>query len=102
MNAEKEYTDLLKVWCDRLVGLQCRNEGDLRQDGGIFCPSCLMIHGRCHDALYPMMCLADRLKDETYLTAAKRLFRWGSNLLCDDGSYYNDAQNDWRVSPYFR
>lgn len=71
------------------------DKGDLRQDGGIFCPSCLMIHGRCHDALYPMMCLADRLKDETYLTAVKRLFRWGSNLLCDDGSYYNDAQNDW-------
>lgn len=95
MNVEKEYISLLKTWCDRLIELQNQDEGDPRLYGGIFCPSCLMIHGRCHDALYPMMYLADRLKEEVYLNAAKRLFLWGGNLLCDDGSYYNDAQNDW-------
>lgn len=95
MNVENEYMELLKSWCDGLIGLQFKEENNPRLDGGIFCPSCMMIHGRCHDAIYPMMVLADRLNEEKYLTAAKRLFQWSENLLCDDGSYYNDAQNDW-------
>lgn len=95
MNVENEYMELLKNWCDGLIGLQFKEENNPRLDGGIFCPSCMMIHGRCHDAIYPMMVLADRLNEEKYLTAAKRLFQWSENLLCDDGSYYNDAQNDW-------
>lgn len=94
MNVENEYTELLKCWCDRLIELQFHEE-DSRLHGGIFCPSCMMLHGRCHDAVYPMLCLADRLKEEKYLTAAKELFRWGENMLCDDGSFYNDAQNEW-------
>lgn len=95
MNVENEYLELLKSWCDGLIRLQFQKEDNPRLDGGIFCPSCMMIHGRCHDAIYPMMYLADRLKEKKYLEAAKLLFQWSGNLLCDDGSYYNDAQNDW-------
>ena len=84
MNVENEYLELLKSWCDGLIRLQFQKEDNPRLDGGIFCPSCMMIHGRCHDAIYPMMYLADRLKEKKYLEAAKLLFQWSGNLLCDD------------------
>ena len=64
-------------------------------DGGILCPSCRMIHGRCHDAVYPLLYMADRTGEDRYLRAARKLFAWGENLLCDDGSLYNDAQSAW-------
>ena len=101
MNVENEYMELLKSWCDGLIGLQFKEENNPRLDGGIFCPSCMMIHGRCHDAIYPMMVLADRLNEEKYLTAAKHLFQWSENLLSDEGNYNPAAQNAWARIPVF-
>ena len=42
-----------------------------------------------------MMYMADATGDQKYLDAAKKLFRWGENMLCDDGGLYNDAQSTW-------
>lgn len=92
---EKAYFSLLKQWCDALLSLQLHGTGRRELDGGIICPACHVIHGRCHDAVYPLMYLADRTGDEKYLRAAKALFDWGANLLADDGSLYNDAQSPW-------
>ena len=55
----------------------------------------MVIHGRCQELVYPLLCLADETGDTCYVKAAKELFRWGENLLCDDGSMYNDGQSSW-------
>ncbi|MBP7402594.1 MAG: hypothetical protein KBA30_08255 [Clostridia bacterium] len=90
------YFDLLKTWCDHLVSLQLRGTGDPRLDGGILCPSCRLMHGRSDNAIRPLMLLAERTGDPRYLDAARRLFDWQANLLCDDGSLYNDPNSEWR------
>lgn len=86
---------LLQAWCDELIHLQISMPGNTDFDGAILCPACKVIHGRCHDAIYPMMYMADATGDQKYLDAAKKLFRWGENMLCDDGGLYNDAQSTW-------
>ncbi|MBQ6240520.1 MAG: hypothetical protein IJK56_09250 [Firmicutes bacterium] len=92
---ESEVFALLKDWCDGLLKLQIDMPGQDDFDGAILCPACKVIHGRCHDAVYPLLCMADRTGDDRYLTAAKKLFRWGGNMLCDDGSLYNDGHSAW-------
>ncbi len=93
---ERLITGLLRDWGDALTELQIDMPGRPEFDGGIMCPACKMIHGRCHEAVYPFMCLASLTGKDHYLTSAKRLFRWGANMLCSDGSLRNDAKSDWR------
>lgn len=89
------YLNLLKQWGDALLRLQIRGMDDPSLDGGILCPCCKHIHGRCPDAIYGLTALADYTGDERYLESARALFRWQKNLLCDDGSLYNDANKEW-------
>lgn len=97
---ERRCLALLRSWCDSLVGLQVRAAGP-RFDGGIACPACLHLHGRAIDAVWPLALLADRTGEERYLDAAVALVDWGENLVCDDGSYYNDAQQAWNKTTIF-
>ncbi len=91
----QRYVDLLREWCDGLLRYQIHGTGNPRLDGGILCPACMVIHGRCQELAYPLLCLADVTGEARYAEAAKELFRWGENLQCDDGSMYNDAQSSW-------
>lgn len=92
---EPAYFSLLKTWCDALIAHQLTGTGSPAFEGGLMCPACKMIHGRCPDAIYPMMYLADATGEEKYLRSARLLFDWGANMLCDDGSLYNDAHSTW-------
>ena len=92
---ESEVFGLLKQWCGGLLFNQLDMPGRPEFDGAILCPACHVIHGRCHDAVYPLMTMADRTGDDKYLISAKKLFNWSRNLLCDDGSIYNDGQSSW-------
>ncbi len=98
---KKQYYDLLKIWCDRLIELQIKDSAMKEFNGGIMCPACARIHGRCHDAIYPFMYMADETGDDKYLNAAKALFDWGQNVFCDDGSYYNDNLSSWNAITVF-
>ncbi len=91
----KNYYELLKTWCEKLIDLQINEFEEHYFKGGILCPSCKIIHGRVADAIYPMIFLYDRTGDKKYLDTAELLFDWSENMMADDGSYYNDAQNDW-------
>lgn len=91
-----EYFGLLKSWCDRLVSLQVTQFHQKELYGGIMCPSCGRIHGRCADAIYPMMYMADVTGNEIYLECAKKLFRWSNHLYRNEGFYYNDTNSRWR------
>ena len=91
-----EEQELLKEWCDRLVSLQITEWNDKEFYGGIMCPSCGRIHGRCSDAIYPMMYMAKESGDSKYLDCARRLFAWSSNMFRRDGCCYNDTNSNWR------
>lgn len=93
-------TQLLTTWCDTLLSLQLQHHEDCF-NGGILCPSCLHMHGRIIDLLYPLCYLSDTTKEKKYLEAAEAIFDWGENLYCDDHSYYNDAQQTWNKTTIF-
>ena len=88
--------ELFLKWCDALAGLQIDDPEDESRDGGILCPACSVIHGRCHEAVYPLMCAAKLSGDARYLSAAKRLFSWGKNMRTADGAFKNDFTSDWK------
>lgn len=94
------YRKLLKEYCDALVSLQDGGE-DTAFKGGIYCRACKNIHGRCPDAVYGFIVAAKLFDDEKYLRAAKDVFYYGENMLCDDGGMYNDAQTTWRYTTTF-
>ena len=87
---------LLLDWCGALIDLQVNDPPNKRLDGGIFCPACGRIHGRCHEAVYPLMCAAKLTGDERYLQSAKRLFAWSENMLETDGAVRNDFDSAWK------
>ena len=87
---------LLREWCDALVRLQIDDPSAPSLDGAILCPACKRVHGRCHEAVYPLMYMARSTGEETYLRAAKKLFAWGENMVCPDGAVRNDAQSEWK------
>lgn len=97
---ERRARSLLVSWCDALLGLQVTG-GSARFAGGVACPACLHLHGRSIDAVWPLALLAHETGERRYLTAAARLVAWGENLVCDDGGYYNDAQQSWNKTTIF-
>ena len=94
------YEQLLKEFCDALISLQDKSQ-DRAFRGGIYCRACKMIHGRCPDAVYGLTVMAKRSGESKYLDAAKEVFCYGNNMLCTDGSLYNDAQAEWRYTTTF-
>ena len=96
MNAEAEYRDLLVRLADGCLKYQLHSTGDAALDGALVCPACGVIHGRCHEAAYPLLHLAHTTGEKRYLDAALSLFRWGQNMVCEDGSVLNDGQSEWR------
>ena len=89
------YYRLLREWTDALLSCAVNDPGHPSLDGAVLCPACSHIHGRCHEAVYPLLAMADLSGKTKYLDAARKLFQWSSVLLCDDGSLYNDSQNAW-------
>ena len=97
----QQAAGLLRDWCDGLLRYQLDRPDVPEWDGGLLCPACKMIHGRCGEAVYPLLCAAAETNDGRYLTAARKLFRWSTEMLCDDGSLYNDANSPWRGTTVF-
>ena len=92
---KNNYFDLLKEWCDKLITLQLTGTDNKNFDGGLLCPACKLMHGRSDNAIFPFLFLAEKTGDSKYINAAKKVFDWHENFLCDDGSAYNDANNAW-------
>jgi hypothetical protein len=91
------FHELIKTWCDGLMEHQIANSPHKEYNGGIMCPACTSVHGRCYDALYALTYMAEKTGDKKYLDSAKLVFEWGENNMAKaDGSYVNDANNDWK------
>ncbi|MEM0995381.1 MAG: hypothetical protein AAGI49_20275, partial [Bacteroidota bacterium] len=90
---EEEFTFLLlKDWCDGMMRVQMHTPNDSTTDGALDCPACkeeadYMIHGRCLDAVYPFLYMADKTDDQCYLEAGIKVFEWGENVTMPDGSW---------------
>lgn len=94
--------ELLRAWCEKLLKLQVREIEDPALRGGILCPACGFIHGRCFDAIYPFLYLADTDQDERFLEGAKLLFAWAEHAVSrEDGSYVNDGNSQWKGTTVF-
>ena len=60
--------------------------------GALLCPACSIIHGRCADAVYPLLRVAHTTGDKKYLMAAIQLYDWAErNVSRTDGSWINDV-----------
>lgn len=79
---------LLQTWCDGLIAHQIA-DGENR--GGLHCPACDFVHGRCGDAVYPLLAMFARTKNEKYRRAALELFDWSERHISQtDGSFLNE------------
>lgn len=88
---------LLSQWCEKMLSLQITDNHDDGLYGGILCPACSRVHGRCFDAIYPFMYMADAHKDPRFLEAAKLLFDWAERVVSrEDGSFLNDTNSSWK------
>lgn len=98
---QSEAHQLLSTWVDTMLQYQFHHPNSYL-DGGIICPACARIHGRCGDVVLPLMYMADFTKDEKYLKAAKRLMLWMDNVRMPDGSWMNDVNiSDWSGTTVF-
>ncbi len=93
---ETVYFELLRDYCDALISLQFRGTDDKTLEGAFHCRACHVLHGRAADAVYPLMVMAKRTGDTKYVEAAKAVFAWGENFVCDDGAIINDGQSMWK------
>ncbi len=80
-------SDLLLDWGNALVNLQIQQPEDSAVHGALACPACNKIHGRCMDAVYPLLYLADDTGESKYLDAAILLMEWSDNVSMPDGSW---------------
>ena len=86
------YSNLLKTWCDGLMARQIVGMRDPAFYGGLLCPACALIHGRCGDAVYPLLKMAHTTGDERYVRAAKLVHEWSqAQVSRPDGSWINDV-----------
>ncbi len=95
---ERLYSDLLQTWCDGLVARQVTGIADTALRGGLLCPACGLIHGRCGDAVYPLLRVAHSTGDEKYLRAALAVHEWSERTVSRaDGSWVNDVSlSTWK------
>jgi len=83
---------LLRTWCEGLLAHQVTSIPDHTFYGGFLCPSCELIHGRCGDAVYPLLRVAHSTGDTRFLRAALLVHEWSERLVSwSDGSWINDV-----------
>ena len=86
------YEETLKGWCDGLLARQVTEMRDPAFYGGLLCPACVVIHGRCGDAVYPLLRMAHTTGEAKYVRAALLVHEWSqAQVSRDDGSWVNDV-----------
>ncbi len=94
---EQENEQLLEEWCRSLRKLQISGTENPRLDGGILCPACGKIHGRCAEVMAPFLLMEEREPGNGWLEAAMEVFSWAENTVSmPDGSYINDIDSEWK------
>ena len=94
------YRKLLRQYSDELLSHQFKDV-DASINGGVYCPSCKVIHGRCIDGIYGLSVAYKIFGEKKYIEGAEELLRYSDELLCKDGGLYNDLQTTWRFTTVF-
>lgn len=98
---QAEADELLLEWVETLLSYQISHPNP-SLDGGLLCPACARVHGRCGDAVLPLMYIAEKTSNAKYINAAKRLMKWMDNVHIHDGSWMNDVNvSDWNGTTVF-
>lgn len=84
---------LLKDWSDGMLKVQINNPSNLDVHGALGCPSCLHIHGRCMDAVYPFLYMADKTGDPKYIEGAKLVMLWAENNVSQENGAWTVIKN---------
>ncbi len=94
---EGEMHELLHTWCDGMLEHQLDHKSGV-MEGGLLCSACGIIHGRCPDAMYPLLYVSELTGDKKYKDAALKLFDWGErNVRMPDGSWSNEVSvSSWK------
>src|SRR5450631_3276624 len=88
----KPYAELLRIWCDGLIAHQETGIADGAVRGALVCPACGIIHGRCGDAVYPLLRMARTTGEAKYVRAAVAVHEWSERQVSRaDGSWVNDV-----------
>ncbi len=92
------YAQLLQTWCDGLLAHQVSAIRDPALHGAFPCPACAIIHGRCGDAIYPLLRVAHTTGQAKYLEAALLVHEWSElQVSRADGSWINDVTlSSWK------
>jgi hypothetical protein len=86
------YAQLLETWCEGLLAHQVTAIRDPALRGALLCPACAIIHGRCGDAVYPLLRMAHSTGKAKYLEAALLVYEWSEQQVSRaDGSWINDV-----------
>jgi len=79
--------ELLTTWCDGMLATQINDPENPELHGALYCDACDRIHGRCMDAVYPFLYMADTTGEQKYLDAAINVMKWSENVSKPDGSW---------------
>lgn len=92
------YSQLLQTWCDGLIARQVTAFREPALYGGLLCPACTLIHGRCGDAVYPLLRMAHSTGNSKYTQAAILVHDWSEQQVSrPDGSWVNDVNlSSWK------
>jgi hypothetical protein len=103
-NGTEAYASLLKTWCDGFLAYQVRGLRGEGANGGLLCPACGIVHGRCADAVYPLLRVARTTGETRYVDAARAVQGWSERHVSRaDGSWVNDmVLSDWKGITVFR
>src|SRR5689334_5949543 len=92
------YSQLLQTWCDGLIAHQITAFREPALYGGLLCPACTLVHGRCGDAVYPLLRMAHSTGNSKYKDAAILVHEWSEQQVSrPDGSWVNDVNlSSWK------
>jgi hypothetical protein len=85
--------DLLRDWCDGLLRRQIDDRAAPLRHGAFTCPACGLLHGRCGDAVYPLLHMARTSGQSRYLEGALRVVDWMKNVDAPDGAWTNEPND---------
>ena len=72
--ANNLYAQLLQTWCDGLLAHQETAIQDPALRGALLCPACAIIHGRCGDAVYPLLRVAHTTGQALFVDPGRSCF----------------------------